>query len=595
MTPASAPVEASEWTGWPSLRRAARSPLVGYAPLFAVLFLLLVWPLVMLALGSFRTAAPGFPADWTLNAWRTAFNGPGTGEAIRNSLIISLVTTAASTVLAAGLAFLSERTDAPLRRWITPALLVMFATPGLFYAMGYALLGNAYTGLLNRLVQLVTGTHWAPVNVETWAGLLTVMVLKKVSVIYLFLIGPFRALDPSHDEASLVSGAGLLTTFLRINLPILAPALTGAVLLGVVSGLQAFDMIVILGWPFDLQVITTKIFESVNVSAQPDYAQASVLSLSLLAVIAALSTLQARILGSRSFFTVSGKTRDARRLQLGRWRWLFGALIGLYLLLAAALPIGSVAFSSIQPFPGVYQNLSLQHYAAVLQIPRFLNSLWVTLTLSLVVGVATMTLAVLAVQAGRSAGPRAATVIRFITLIPLAMPGVVTALAIAWAFLSVPGLQLLYGTAQLVGVAMVACVIPFAMQAATAAILQISPELQEAARISGATGTRALFDVVLRLIAPSFLVGWFMTAILVSGNLEVPLLLNAPGEQPIAAVIYDLNSRGDFSPACALLVIVLLAKAGVGFAGYGALQALAHGVRRWRLRRPPSTPSVSIA
>jgi iron(III) transport system permease protein len=579
----------AQWSGWAPLRRLARSPLVRFAPLFTALGVLLVWPLAMLVLGSFRTAAPGFPGDWTLNAWREAFVGEGTGLAIRNSFLISGVTTACATVFAAGLAFLSERTDAPLRRWITPALLVMFATPGLFYAMGYALLGNAYTGLANRLIQLITGTAWAPLDIETWPGLLAVMTLKKVSVIYLFLIGPFRALDPSHDEASAVAGASPFTTFLRIDLPILAPALTGAILLGVVTGLQAFDMIVILGWPNDIQVITTRVFEFVNLSATPEYAQASALSLGLLGVIAALTLVQARVLGSRSFFTVTGKARDARRLPLGRWGPVFGVLIGAYLLFAAALPIGSVAFSSIQRFPGVYDNLSFASYVEVLQIPRILIALRTTLLLSLVAGLAAMVLAVLAVQAGRSAGPRAAAAIRFTTFIPLAMPGVVTALAVAWAFLSAPGLQQLYGTVYLVGVAMIACVIPFAMQAASAAVAQISPELQEAARISGASGARALFDVVLRLIAPSFLIGWFMAAVLVSGNLEVPLLLNAPGQQPIAAVIYDLNARGDFTSACALLLLLLLVKAAVGFAGYGLIKGLA-GAVRFKNRPAVQTP-----
>jgi iron(III) transport system permease protein len=565
----------------PTLRRLGRSAVVRYAPVFAVLAVLLVWPLVMLAVGSFRTAAPGFPGDWTLSAWTGTFTTPGVLAAVRNSLTISFATTAVGAVLAGGLAFLSERTDAPLRRWITPALVLMFATPGIFYAMGYALLGNAYTGLFNQSARILTGLpHLTLIDIETWPGLLSVMVLKKVSVIYLFLIGPFRALDPTHDEASLTAGAGAFETFWRINLPILAPALTGAVLLGVVTGLQAFDMIVILGWPQDIQVITTKVFDFVTVAAKPDYAKASVLSLSLLALIAGLCTIQARVLGARSFFTVGGKPRGGRRLPLGRGRWMFGGLIGLYLLAAAVGPIGSVVFSSIQPFPGVYRNLSFDNYVEVFQIQRVVPSLVTTLVMSLAVGLGAMGLAVLAVQAGRDAGGRTAAAIRFATLIPLAMPGVVTALAIAWAFISTPGLQQLYGTIYLTGLAMVACATPFAMQAASAAMAQISPELQEAARISGASATRALVDVVLRLIAPSFLIGWFMAAILTSGNLDVPLLLDAPGQRPIVSVIYDLNSRGDFSLACALLVITLAAKAGLGLGGYGLLRGASAVARR---------------
>lgn len=560
-------------------RRLSRSTLLRISPLLAVVGLMLVWPLIMLVIGSFRSAPPGFAGEWTLSAWREAFVGPATGEAIGNSVLISLITTTAATAMAAGLAFLSERTDAPLRRWITPGLVLMFATPGLFYAMGYALLGNAYTGLLNNLFQYVTGTTAVPIDIETWPGVLTVMTLKKVAVIYLFLIGPFRALDPVHDEASLLSGAGPLATFLKIDLPILAPALTGAILLGFVSGLQAFDMVLVLGWPFDLQVLTTRIFEFVNEGTTPQYGKASVLSVGLLAVVAVLTFVQARILGSRSFVTVGGKSLGSRRLALRGSRWIFGGLIGAYLLVAAILPVGSVLFSSLQPFPGVYHDLSFRNYVDVLTIPRLLTSLQLTLVLAVVVGFAAMVLALLIVQAGRSSGPRIAAALRFATFIPLAMPGVVTALAIAWAFLSLPGLKQLYGTVELVGLALIVCVIPFAVQAANAAVVQIAPELQEAAATSGALPHEVLVDVVLRLILPSFLVGWFMTAILVTGNLEVPLLLKAPGEQPVAAVIYDLNSRGEFSAACALLAITLLAKGLVALAGYGVFKAIA-----WTLR-----------
>ncbi|MFA5503740.1 MAG: hypothetical protein WDA35_05135, partial [Bacilli bacterium] len=59
-------------------------------------------------------------------------------------------------------------------------------------------------------------------------------------------------------------------------------------------------------------------------------------------------------------------------------------------------------------------------------------------------------------------------------------------------------------------------------------------------------------------------------------------LLDAPGQRPIAAVIYDLNNRGDFSIACALLMLTLLAKAGVGLGGYAVLKA-GSGLARRRL------------
>ncbi|MDR2689839.1 MAG: iron ABC transporter permease [Azoarcus sp.] len=548
-----------------SPRRFARLPL------YAALFFVLVWPVIMLIAGSFRSAAPGFDGEWTLAAWGSTFDSPGTGQAMSNSLFLSLVTTLLSTLIAAGLAFLSERTDMPLRRAITPCLMLMFATPALFYALGYALLGNAYTGSANSLLRTLFGVAAARLDVETWTGLITVMVLKKASIIYLFLIGPFRALDSSHNDASLVSGVGQFGSFFRIDLPTLTPALTGAILLGIVAGLQAFDMVLILGWPQDIDVIATRIMSFINGSAPPDYARASVLSIVLLAVVAILCIVQSRLLGKRSFVTVAGKRNSQRRVRLGRARWPLAAAVAFYLLLAVILPIGSVVFSSFQPFPGIYEGFSLRHYRSIFALPRMTDAIRVTFSIALIAGFAAMLFAVAVAQLGRALPPRRAAALRFVSLIPLAMPGVVTALAISWAVVSMPGLKQLYGTFWLVTLALVVVVVPFAIQVANAATAQISPELQEAARIAGASAPQATMDVVLRLIAPSFLSGWFMAAIIVSGNLEVPLLLKAPGLNPIATVVYSLYSSGDFSAASALLVILLLVKAaiwGTALAGY---------------------------
>ncbi len=57
------------------------------------------------------------------------------------------------------------------------------------------------------------------------------------------------ALDSAQDEASYLCGAGPLRTFVRINLPSLAPALTSVALLGIIAGLQVFEPILILGGP----------------------------------------------------------------------------------------------------------------------------------------------------------------------------------------------------------------------------------------------------------------------------------------------------------------------------------------------------------
>lgn len=567
-----------------NLKIAWHRDAMRYLPLVLLLLIVSVWPLAMLVFGTLRSAPPGFAGEWTLAAWGATFHDPGTLKALRDALLVSLISTAGATALAAGLAFVSERSDLPLRRLITPCLLVVFATPALFYAMGYGFLANPYSGQLNALGQWLLGELAPRFNIETWAGVVTVMLLKKTAIIYLFLIAPFRNLDASHDEASLLAGAGPAQTFLRINLPALAPALTVAVLIGLVGGLQAYDMVLILGGPIGLDVISTRIMDYINSGVPSDYARASVLSLSVVAVLVVLCLIQARILGRRSYVSVGGKRGAPRRTRLRRARWPLAGLTWLALAFISLLPVGAVLFASLQPFPGVYQALSLEHYREVLRLPRVLDAIGVTFTLAIAVGLLSMFLALFVAQSGRALRGWQGAGLRFLTLVPLAMPGVVIALAILWGFVSITLLRQLYGSLWLLLAALTICSLPLAIQIASAAIGQLSPDLGEAARICGASPRRVFFDILLRLLTPAFLAGWFMVAVLVSGNLEVPMQLKAPGLNPVAMVVYNINASGDFSGAAALLVVLLLAKLGLCITGL-ALLRFGRAALRWNTRR----------
>jgi iron(III) transport system permease protein len=147
----------------------------------------------------------------------------------------------------------------------------------------------------------------------------------------------------------------------------------------------------------------------------------------------------------------------------------------------------------------------------------------------------------------------------FAMWIPWALPGIVLALAYMFAVLALPGLKGLYGTPLLMGVVLVIATIPLCGRLAEGALAQLAPELEEAGRMSGAGPARVLVSIVLRLLIPSFLSGWFLAALFISGNLAVPTLLAPPGFQPVAVTALTLYLNGDFSTAAALFMIILFA------------------------------------
>lgn len=226
--------------------------------------------------------------------------------------------------------------------------------------------------------------------------------------------------------------------------------------------------------------------------------------------------------------------------------------------MALILPLGALLFSSVQPYPGIYTGFSFDRYIALFDQPRILSAFKVTLTLGTVVGFAVMILALSVIVIGQKLKPKTWAAVKFSTLIPLAMPGIVSTVAVTWAYLSIPGFTQMYGTIWLVILALIVTSMPLASQLMNAIYGQLSPSLTEAARICGASGMQSFFEISLRLVLPSFVAGWFMTAIMVAGNLEVPLLLKAPGLSTLAMISYNIQSAGDYSMASALLILTLL-------------------------------------
>ncbi|WP_350353463.1 ABC transporter permease subunit [Microbacterium sp. A8/3-1] len=106
---------------------------------------------------------------------------------------------------------------------------------------------------------------------------------------------------------------------------------------------------------------------------------------------------------------------------------------------------------------------------------------------------------------------------------------------------------------------LIVATIPVSSRIAEGALAQLSPELEEAGRTSGAGSWRVLLTIVLRLIIPSFLSGWFLSALFISGNLAVPMLLAPPGLQPVSLTAYQEFLLGNMSQGAALFMIILIA------------------------------------
>jgi iron(III) transport system permease protein len=92
----------------------------------------------------------------------------------------------------------------------------------------------------------------------------------------------------------------------------------------------------------------------------------------------------------------------------------------------------------------------------------------------------------------------------------------------------------------------------------------------------------------VRLILPSFLAAWFLTAIVSAGNLDIPILLASSNTQTVPLVAYNLFNNGSLAQAAAVFCLFTAAIA----AGLALGLGLRAAVIRFSAPGASAVPSV---
>lgn len=539
--------------------------------LFVITGLFCLYPVAMLFVGAFSSARPGLPGTFTFQNVARAYGDRATLGTLGNSLIFAVSTALIGAIVGFLLAWVAARTNTPGRRLLTAIMVITLAMPSLFYAISWGILGNEQAGILNVFFREVTGLNSSPIDVYSWPGLVLVQSVKGIAFAYILLIGPMSAMNRSIEEAASLGGAGKAKTLLTVTAPVLAPSIMGVLVLEFVLGIESFDIPLLIGLPAGVSVFSTQIYSYLNNVIPADYGAASALGILVVLIVVVLVILQWRLLRGRSFVTVSGKTFRQERWDLGRWKYMWTGIIALFAVYALGLPLFQLVLGSLQPFFGLNSTLSFDNYASALSDPSIISSLGRTVFMAVVGGfVATLVSFVIAyvVQHSRH---RFTRILELGVWLPWAVPGVVLGLAMQWAYLSIPGLKVLYGSTTIVLVGLIVAALPIAARSTQSSIQQLGPELEESARTSGASTVRTILDVVVPLTTPSFVAAWFLAGLLIAGKLDVAILLSSPNSRPISVLVYGLFNGGQAAKAAAVFCLLLLVSAAAVFLGWLAL------------------------
>jgi len=539
---------------------------------------LVIYPLGMVVFGTFWSTAPGQPGTLTLENWASVLSDPATYDVLLTSLLIAVPRTVLALLLATAFAWCIARTNTPGKRFLEGLLVFMFFLPELPWVLAWMLLGAPNVGLLNQWLGALVPGGEGLIDVYTYGGLIVLGAARSAPVLFLFIHPAFLAMDATLEEAARMAGASGWRTLWRINFPLLLPALLASGILSFVVAMESFEIPQLLGTPGNIFVLTTRIYDLAYGGHVANFGAAMALALILLALTGSLIVVQWRLLRGRAYTTVSGRGFKAQPLDLGPGRWIaFGAILTFFILFGA-LPFVVLLLNSFMELSGFIsmEMFTTEHWRSALGRDEVLKSIMDTL----LVGVASATVGVVvsllvSYVVTRTAW-RARKALDMMAWAPWAIPGLVMSLGFLWAFVWLP----IYGTLWVVVLALVARGLPVASRFFTSTMVQLSAELEESARVHGASWLRTFLRIWLPLLRPAVVGAWILLFVIAVRVLDVVVLLAGSGTRMLSVDIFlwAVTGRQEAASVLALIqtALVIVGYAAARLIARRALQQSAH-------------------
>lgn len=502
-----------------------------------------------------------YDGGFTLSAYSDFLANRRLLTAAANSLIVAGGIAVLSVVIGAPLAFGVARTRMRFRRLVRVTMILALISPEFLLAMGYILMAGPNAGYANVALRSLLGLQTAsgPFDIFTLWGLVLTALPNGVAFVFLALTPALANMDPALEEAARLKGASALEAVRDVTMPLMRPALLAGALLAFATSLAMYGPPEMLG----IDVLTVSIREAL---IGLDFAAASVAAVTLV-VLSALALGVQRLLlahGER-YRTLGGKAFAAREADIGPAATHLLTALGLfYVLIALVLPYGTMIAVSLMKSIGngfAPGNLTFDNFAVVLSDPAIRRAVLLSFSLAaasativVVIGVLTSYVILRTRLSGRF-------LLDYISVMPLAVPGTAIAFALIVIYLNWPAnLTGFYGTPAILLVAYLARFIPIGVRNGQTALLQISPEIEEASRIGGAGEAGTLLRITIPLMLPVVVYTWLLVFILAIPELSASIILRGFNTQTISTSLLAVwNGNGGLAVACAYGVCIFAA------------------------------------
>jgi len=512
------------------------------AAVFATIIAVPLILFVLVPLSSILKRSFVTPDGFGLGNYARYFAEPKFLEIISNSFEVSITATAVTIVLAYGFAYAMHRSMLPFKSVFRIVAFIPLFAPSLVQALGLIfLLGR--NGLINRTFDL-------GIEIYGYWGIVIADVLYSFPHAYLILSAALAVADARQYESARMLGATNARIFFTVTLPSTKYGLMSAIFIVFTIVITDFGNPMVIGG--DYNVLATEIYN--QVSGQANFRMGAVIGMILL-LPAALAVGIEKLVARRHYSVITEQSQPLIIRRNPRFDAIMFAYVAV-ICAAILLVIGLLVFASFVQLWPYNMSLSLRHY--YFDVQNGIQPLWTSIWVSLMAAAIGIVFVISGAYVIHKFNNRITRFLYFLSILPAAVPGMVLGLGYILAFNDPSNpVYLIYGTMVIIAICNVYHYHAQGFLLSMTSVKQISDTFDEASTSLGAGLLRTMWKITLPIIWPSIIsvgVFFFMRSMV---TLSAVIFLITPTTQLAAVSVLLLDDAGNQNQAAAFSVCIM--------------------------------------
>ena len=518
--------------------------------------------------------------DWTYVHFQKLFEGGDWSrvnfwEPLKNSLIVATGAGILGILIGGSIAWFITRSDLKCKKFISGVFVFPYMMPAWTLALFWTnMFQNSKVGGGNvGMIESIFGVCMPEWFVFGLFPMIVVIGLHYSPFAYLLIGGILKNMDATLEESATILKANRWTIIRRVTIPIVMPAILSTFLLIFSSGFSSYTVPVFLGSAVKTFTLPTKMRALIQAGYEGQGYIIAFISILFGCVILGINQW---FTGKRkSFTTVTGKSGQVSLVKLRKANWPITIALIVFTCFVAVMPLISFALESIIRQPGNYSfsNMTLHFWigteasayetgmiAGILLNPTMWEGVGRQVLLALLVALIVGTSGMLSgYSCVRRRGTRLSRSVEGMAFFPYLMP----AMAFGTIYLAVAtseNFRWMYGTFGLLILVSVIKFLPFASRSGVNSMLQIAPEIEEAATIFGVPWHKRMIRILFPIQKSSILSGYLLPVISVMREVALFTLLVPKPRYLLTTMLFSFNETGyaQYGSAVTLLIILII-------------------------------------